>query len=71
MGYSLLMSSERRNEMTDATLQMFREIAGSMNLEKKDWAICRRIGGRLFVQSFGYTKERAENGAKFYKAVPR
>lgn len=53
--------------MTDATLQMFREIAGSMNLEKKDWAICRRIGGRLFVQSFGYTKERAENGAKFYK----
>jgi hypothetical protein len=52
--------------MTNATLQAFREIADSMNLQKKDWAICRRINGRLFVQAFGYTRERAEQGAKYY-----
>lgn len=53
--------------MNDATLNQFRAIADAMNVAKQDWTICRRINGRLFVQAFGYTQERAERGAKNYK----
>lgn len=55
--------------MTDATLQMFREIAATMSegQAKKDWAIAIRENGRLFVKAFGYTEERARHFAPMYR----
>lgn len=60
-------------QMNDATLQHFRNLADAMGCgQNKDWTICVRHtmtdgSERLLVKAFGYTKERAEDGAKYYR----